>query len=931
MVELLERGGEEQAVADAVARAIAGEGPLVVVRGPAGIGKTSILAIARERAQAAGLRVLDARGGALERDLVYGIARQLFERPVIAMPPEERERLLAGAARHAGAVLGLEPLHAPADGGTLDHGLFWLVSNLTEHGPLLLLVDDAHWADTASLGFLVHLARRLAGLPVLLVVAARANDSAPLVDRLVGEPGATLLEPAPLGLESAARLLREGARGDLTDAAVRAGHDVTGGNPFFLVEVGDALAATPSADAERTVRALVPSAVRHALLLRLGALGDDARAVANALSVLGDGTEIATLAGVAGRPAAQVLRALEALGVAGLTARTQLTAFAHPIVRTAIHADLGAPARALLHARAARVLAAGGAAEDRVAHHLLRTEPAGNAIDAAVLAGAGAHALAQGDSGAAAELLSRALREPCPPALMASVQADLGRAHLGRSELDQARAVLTAALAGERRPDRRVRVALDLANALAADDAIADAVDVLRGAAAELDGRRALRLRAQASSLALFDPARALEAQVEIHGFAALPGENVEERFALASASLVAAFDPAARADAALAIALRALGDGQLVAEATDPTSSVGPPLYALALGGAFDAGDAELRNVLARARRRASPGEFLLYEAVQADVDRQRGRLVAAAAHCASAMTLARDWSAGPVSLRTASIALLWLVEILLEQGKPEDAVAAVAGFAGEHDLGARPELVWARQAEATLAAHAGDHAAALEGFEAVGRVAAAFGYEDRTTPWRPGAARAAAALGDSDAALVLTAKELELCRTWGAPGPLSTALRARANTGPATLAQPLLEEAVRVTANSPARLAAARATLDLGLVQRRVGARTQARATLERAADIAAACGALATAERARAELVVLGARPRRHRISGVDALTPSERRVCDLAATGMTNREIGQELFVTRKTVEAHLGHVYRKLGVAGREELAAALAD
>lgn len=101
-------------------------------------------------------------------------------------------------------------------------------------------------------------------------------------------------------------------------------------------------------------------------------------------------------------------------------------------------------------------------------------------------------------------------------------------------------------------------------------------------------------------------------------------------------------------------------------------------------------------------------------------------------------------------------------------------------------------------------------------------------------------------------------------------------------------------------------------------------------ARETLARAADAALACGALATAERARAELVLLGARPRRLRLGGIDALTPSELRVASLAATGLSNRQIAQELFVSPKTVESHLGRVYGKLEVPGREGLAGALA-
>jgi DNA-binding CsgD family transcriptional regulator len=153
----------------------------------------------------------------------------------------------------------------------------------------------------------------------------------------------------------------------------------------------------------------------------------------------------------------------------------------------------------------------------------------------------------------------------------------------------------------------------------------------------------------------------------------------------------------------------------------------------------------------------------------------------------------------------------------------------------------------------------------------------------------------------------------------SWGTPRAIGVALHAAGR----------LEEAVAVLEPSPARVELAHALLDLGASLRRANRRTAARDPLRRALDLADACGAEPLADRARQELLAAGGRPRRPRISGVDALTPSERRIAEMAADGMSNPEIAQALFVTRKTVEAHLAGAYRKLDIRSRAELAGAL--
>jgi DNA-binding CsgD family transcriptional regulator len=208
---------------------------------------------------------------------------------------------------------------------------------------------------------------------------------------------------------------------------------------------------------------------------------------------------------------------------------------------------------------------------------------------------------------------------------------------------------------------------------------------------------------------------------------------------------------------------------------------------------------------------------------------------------------------------------------------------------------------------------------------FEAVGSRNPAF------MPWRSSAALALHQLGEPDEARRLASEELELARAWAAPRALGAALRAAGLVEGGERGLKLLEEAVEVLRESPAKLEHAKACTELGAALRRANRRSEAREHLRQALELATICGATTLAARAESELLATGARPRRIALSGVDSLTPSERRVAELAAEGPTNREIAQTLFVTQRTVEAHLTSIYRKLAISSRTQLAAGLAE
>lgn len=226
---LLERDAE-LAVLDALLDAAAeGRGGVAIVEGEAGIGKTSLLSAAAGAATRRGATVLRARGGELETDLAYGVARQLVE-PLVRRRPE----LLTGAAALGAPALGLGVEH-PAEGAfATQHGLYWLLDAVAADGPVLLCVDDAHWADPPSLRWLVYLTRRLDGLGVTVLVGWRPGepgaDEAAL-EALRAEPATCTVTPSCLSSAASARLVRSALDGDASLEIVEACHAVSGGKP----------------------------------------------------------------------------------------------------------------------------------------------------------------------------------------------------------------------------------------------------------------------------------------------------------------------------------------------------------------------------------------------------------------------------------------------------------------------------------------------------------------------------------------------------------------------------------------------------------------------------------------------------------------------------------------------------------------------------
>ena len=357
---LVEREGELQELDRLVQGALDGQAMLALVEGPAGIGKSRLLTATREKAAAAGFRVLNARGSDLERELPFGIVRQLFEPVLVDLG--QRRRWLSGPAQPAARVFGPpddEDQFGDVSFGIL-YGLFWLTANIAADGPLALIIDDLHWCDRASVRFITYLERRLEGLRVLVATATRNGEpgaEARLIGEIADDQTAVSIRPGALTQQGVDALVRErlGATAELPFIA--ACERATGGNPLLLQELLKTLqteGVPPDAAHVDMIGDIGPRAVSQTVLLRLSRLPRDTVAVARAVAMLGSGAGlpmIATLSELDDRRVADATRAL--IGAEILRAETPLD-FVHPLVRDSVYYELAPSERELEHERAAR-------------------------------------------------------------------------------------------------------------------------------------------------------------------------------------------------------------------------------------------------------------------------------------------------------------------------------------------------------------------------------------------------------------------------------------------------------------------------------------------------------------------------------------------------------------------------------------------------
>ncbi|MEU3643319.1 AAA family ATPase [Lentzea sp. NPDC034063] len=826
-------------------------GTTTVVEGAPGTGKTA--ALDDLAARWAG-QVVRARGSALEGDLPFGVVAQLFDLVDPDLVPAE-------------AMSALQLTAATADFPLL-HGVYRLAAALACRGDLLIVVDDAHWADTASLRWLAYLALRVQRLPIALVLAVGTGERCD--DPSYGEIMAACqrvtldnLTPAEIGV------LVTSALGEAAPEFVTACVEATGGNPLTVTRLLRALAedkVPPTAEAAWRVSHRGAEVAGEIMTARLRRRPAAVVATAHCLAALGSSPHpgvLAELTRLSPVELAEAVRTVELLGVAG----------------PAVLDDMPAGARAALHLRAARSLRTHGASDRAVADHLLETSPGLEPWAGEVLDRAAQEAVNQGDTSGAARLLWRALREPV---------ANPSRALrlLGIAELVGNLPGATARLREAFQSDvDDVESAVALSYALHAESNPAEIAAVLAG-----------------SPLA--------QAHLAVHGLV----------WQEAVPSSVPLDTPAG--------VLHHVMVGDISAAEAVPLVSASGVLSSLASAMTLNLADSldEALAVLDEVDRAQAPALRALTNVMRANVQRRKGDLVSARADlevAADHLRQDRRWHA--VSTWHAAL----LADILLEEGRLDEAAVVIAEASTDEArrvwsyggvLTVRGRMLTAR----------GDDHEALEAFLAAGRHCAAWPYRNPAAlAWRSGAALASAAMGDGERARELAMEEVTLARDWGAPRALGMALRAAGRVTAGAAGRTLLEEAVRVLRGSPARLELARALVDLGVVVRRQGGTAFARTCLRDAMDLAQKCGSSAMAARAYSELVATSAGPRRMRQTGPTALTPTEHQVAELAARGRSDDEIASTLLMPVGGVEGVLSGIYRKLGVSGRLQLADAL--
>ncbi|HST39331.1 MAG TPA: AAA family ATPase, partial [Conexibacter sp.] len=927
----LERDWEIGAVHDAIEAACASSGRILLLEGAAGLGKTQLLALTTRHAQERGMVVLRARGGELERQYPFGVALQLFEPYLTNAGARERRRVLAGAAAHAEPALTgrvrIQDQTGPPEFPLL-HGLHWVAANIAEQKPLLLAVDDAHVADDASMRALLYTAQRSVDLPLLIVITTRPREllgRGDALSALATHPHVLRRQLVPLSRAATASLVRA-ALPAAEEEFCAACWKVTRGNPFFTHELIAELKINglPPLDVNAAaVEQLGPTTIQRATSGRLERLAPGATPLARAVAVLGDEAPLAQAAALARISPAQARAAADELAAADVLRPAAQLGFVHPIVCQAVYLGIPAAERAQLHHEAAELLHRGEGGLERAAPHLLHTLPTGERWVIDCLQHAGQRALRGGSPEVAARFLLRALDESPERDLRAELLIDLGRADALAGH-PTAPERLRDAVALLDHPQARARALAQLGEALYAagdNDGAAGAFDeglrVLAGADPLLEEEltagylSAARLEYRSREVALTRFRDLLAGARE--------ARTPAQRALLAQRGCEHAMLGDVHHDEVLALLRRALDDGRMLAESTaDATAYVAATaglFFSDWLEEAVETADAGLTD----ARTRGSVVGFAAMSTLRGSARYLGGDLVGALADLEGGLERL------PVMMVVRPFAHAYTALALLDRGDVERASELLA-HAPDEQLTNPFTYNWMLFARGRLALHSGDPEAALADLLECGRRLDAIPAPcPCVLPWRSEAAIAALKLERTREAHELAHEELRRARAFGAPRALATALRAAGLVAGGTPGIALLEEAAEVAERSPARLERARVLIDLGAALRRARQQTAAREMLRVGLDAAYRCGADGLADHARAELIAAGARPRRPALEGVQALTPSERRVSELAAGGLTNREIAQALFVSTKTVEFHLRNAFLKLRIRSRREL------
>jgi DNA-binding CsgD family transcriptional regulator len=885
-VDLIGRDRECARIEEFLERVQAGQGEGLLLRGDAGIGKSALMRFAADRAD--GFLVLETSGVASEMSVAFAGLLPLV-RPVVRYLPELP---LAQADALRGALGLAEEWQLAPDRLAVGAALLGLLSWAGENQPVLVVVDDAHWLDDESLRAILFAGRRISLDRVGIIAATRR------VDREALDPRAfTAVEVNDLEAAEARRLASRVRNRQLTDDGAARLHAIAGGNPLALTELAwadlDALPVGPAPSVSVVLEDAYAARMRD-----LSPEGQRALVVAAADESLHAGTIIAALVRL-GLDAGALIEAERAKLI---VLDGERVFFSHPLVRSAVYQHADALARRAAHGALADVLDGDWQRSRRAMQRAAATVEPDEQV-AAELEAAAEDASARTGFAAAAGILERAARlTPDREARTRRLLA-AGSARWDAGDAQRARALLDEAVENAPSPTLRADIQVERGRAglLAIDDLAREAELV-----ESVDLVRAQRLWAVAAVAAGFDRQYAL---------------------ALRYAELGGA---ASRADGMLGAALMANGryaEAVPLLRAVMDTTDADPVLVCFSAGflGEYERGYATADRALDEARRSGAVVTAAWLSDLLCDYAFTLGRIAIAVAAAEEARTLAHD------------------AELPLVATWSAITLAAIATHSGASE---RATMYGRAAAESRVGLAAGpvrDYPGWLSGLalliqgDAVGAVAVLSDVVEIDVPLVFNLPTSAsfdlveAAIRSHDRALAedLVARLAPLCQpAWS----LAALDRVRGLLASDETADTLLARSIEGFVALGVPLEEGRSRLAYGEWLRRAGQRVNARTQLRRAVEIFDKLGYVPWAGRARGELAASGETLRaRASLDLSEALTPQELQVARIVADGVSNRDAAARLFLSTKTIEAHLHRVYRKLGITGRDQLAAALAS
>ncbi len=905
---------EELDVVEDLARAVANGPAALLLEGEAGIGKTMLWTAGLEAGRGAGFRILVSRGAGAEVKLGYAALTDLLadvdDAAISALPSPQRRALSV-------ALLRSEPTAGtPPDARAVATGFLTLLEALAENDPIMIAIDELQWLDRSSARALRFAARRLTG-PVCVLAARRNPPEPPPSDglRLRDAERLRILRLKPLPRDGIHQLLRERIGGPFPPPTLARIDRIAAGNPFVALEVARALhtdghPGTPT----------LPESLRELVTARLSELKPEVLGALVLAAALARPRIHAIQSALEAGDAGELLGEAEAAEIVAIEGGA--VSFTHPVLASGVYSNATAAERRAAHRRLAAVV---DGTEERARHLALASVNADPEVIAA-LDEAAADAHARGAPADAAELLALAfgLGAEQPERLIAAAESNFAAGDVREADTLARRAV-SALEAG---PERARALGL-LGTIRYRDNSYVEAIELLEQARAEADSG-AFRVMLALTLVYLFAnsgrlrdaPPRAATAVVEAERL----GEDGLLAEALAVRTMVRCLVGGGIDEAALGRALE-LEDPQR------PTPILLTPTliaaYLWGWTGRFEEGLAALDRARRRCIDHGMETELVHLTANTAripcdlgDLDRARElvadtnrRALELGTEAARAVALGNEavvagWEGVAERARTCALESLQLFESI---GDPGEAFVTVEALG---------------RLELSLENHAAAAAVLVPAMEAV---MATGGGEPAMPPIAPDAVEALLALGRVDEAEPILRWLDECAASLGRPRVVALAARCRGlalaaggELGPAADA---LETALAAHALEPIAYEQARTLLAKGRLQRRRRQRRAAGESIERAREIFERLSAWLWVERSDAELGRLG----RRRSTNRDELTPSERRVAELAASGLTNREVGAELFISSKTVEANLARVYRKLEIHSRAELGRRMAE